>query len=65
MYFTYCIHAQTFLLSVLKRYPNKKVALMNLKNDATDFLESYKNTRELHQINNKDELNRAKDGFYY
>lgn len=67
MYFTYCIHAQTYLLSVLKRYPSKKVALMNMCHDMEDFLEEYKSTRELNEIENKELLNKKsyKDGFYY
>ena len=68
MYFTYCIHAQTYLLSVLKRYPSKKVALMNMCHDMKDFLEEYKSTSELHEVENKEKLldNKSyKEGFYY
>jgi len=69
MYFTYCIHAQTYILSVLKRYPSKKVALMNMQHDIEDFLEEYKETREIQELGNSEEklLNNKsyKDGFYY
>ena len=64
MYFTYCIHAKTLSLSVLKRYSSKKLALMNIKRDAEDFLEDYKGTRNLATIDNQDELINLPNGFY-